>query len=839
MTLASDQAIEACLEQGEHDQALALAEARLLAQQQDVPAAFYAGVSLFLLERAEESGRVLDWVLEAQPDHLRALNARAQVCLQQHDLDRAKQLLEHAIVLAPDDLRTNFNLGQVLVLKGDSEDAVPPLEKALAQSPDLIPAHLYLADCKYELHEYESALQHYQVAGEAMPDSLDIKNNTAACLIRLGNLAEAKNTLDLILEQAPKDRGVLYNLAATCQLAGMHGMAIEYFRKLYVYFPNDVEVAVNFGLSYERLGWMDQAAVYYMRAAQLAPDSADPHCYLGGVYEFRKQDEKAQQEYERCLEIKPDHSEALARLANLKNRQNLGEEAETLLRKAIEAKPDWGSPYLQLINLLQERQCFDEALVFMEKLESIAEGAHETLLTRASLLLKMGQIAKAMAVYRTVLEEQPRHPDAASGMLFCMNYDPELTPERLADAYKDWDRLFARHLLRKDVVWPNEVLPDRRLKVGFVSGDLRGHSVAFFLEPILQQHDKDKLDIYCYSTHAYTDTVTLRLMKYSDHWRFIHDLSDEAVLELLRLDEIDILIDLSNHTAHHRLYLFARKAAPIQMTWIGMPTTTGIAAIDYRITDARMDPVGMTESLHAEKLLRLPSSGWCYRPADEAQGLEVGELPALRNGHLSFASFNAFGKINNEVITLWARMFKRMPTAVLHMFTGGKDDESNLNDTVNETFEACGFPMAQLKLFGRKPLDQFYAFHQQIDIALDPFPYNGGTTTAHDLWMGVPVLTLAGRKPIQRMGVSMNTSVGLEQFIAQTPEEYVDIAVAFDNPAGYQRLAGIRGALRQNMQDSPLMNAEQVTRDLEDGLRTAWLAWCETQKEQASVPALA
>jgi predicted O-linked N-acetylglucosamine transferase (SPINDLY family) len=442
--------------------------------------------------------------------------------------------------------------------------------------------------------------------------------------------------------------------------------------------------------------------------------------------------------------------------------------------------------------------------------------------------LRSGDIRQANARFREILEREPQNPDAMSGLLFCSNYDPELSPERIAEAYKSWDRRFVQwRAPPPDFKFANTPQPKRRIKLGYVSGDLRGHSVAFFAEPLLANHDHEQFEVFCYANQKGGDATTGRLMKMADHWRWTLDLSDEAVIEMIRMDGIDILIDLSNHTAYHRLYMFGRKPAPIQMTTIGMPTTTGLSAIDYRITDAYMDPPGMTEHLHAEKLLRILSH-WCYRPSDEAVDLLVAETPALKNGFLSFASFNAFGKINTRVFKLWGRILQAIPNAVLYVATGAKEGDRIMAARIKKTCKSCGIPLRRLRLMPRKTFKDYCEFHQEIDIVLDAFPYTGATVTAHALWMGVPVITLAGPSPIHRSATSMMNSVGLPEFVAQSQDEYLEIAKHW--AADIEGLAEIRRNLRPKMQASPLMDGARVTRDLEEKLRQVWQDWCKIHK---------
>jgi predicted O-linked N-acetylglucosamine transferase (SPINDLY family) len=446
--------------------------------------------------------------------------------------------------------------------------------------------------------------------------------------------------------------------------------------------------------------------------------------------------------------------------------------------------------------------------------------------------LRRGDIKAASEIYREMLLKQPKHPDAMSGLLFCSNYDAELTPEQIADAYKSWDARFTRwRAPPPSFKFSNARDPDRKIKVGYVSGDFRTHSVAFFSEPLLANHNHDQFEVFCYANQRGADVVTQRMMKMADHWRWVADLTDDALVEMIRLDQIDILIDLSNHTAFHRLYTFAAKPAPIQMTTIGMPTTTGVSAIDWRITDKWMDPPGVTEHLHAEQLLRIVS-GWCYRPHDEAASLPIVELPALRNGYVTFASFNAFGKINPGVFRLWGEVLQAIPSARLRVATGGKEDDEILNQKVRETCAECGVPLGQLDLVARLPFKDYFMSHNEVDIVVDSFPYTGATVSAHALWMGVPVITLAGPSPIHRSATSMMTAVGHPEFVANSQKEYIEIAKKW--AADIEGLALLRSRLRDEMKASPLMDGAVVAKDLERALREVWRSWCATYNDESA-----
>ena len=392
-------------------------------------------------------------------------------------------------------------------------------------------------------------------------------------------------------------------------------------------------------------------------------------------------------------------------------------------------------------------------------------------------------------------------------------------PQEAAAEYRRWGELYADPLSAAAQPHPNMPEPDRPLRIGYVSADFRRHAMAYFVEPFLAQHERNTWRVYCYSNCTRPDDVTQHLRGFAHEWRDIAALSDDAAARLIREDGIDILVDLAGHTGGNRLLLFARRPAPIQMTWLGYWGGTGMAAMDYRITDRYADPEGEADSHYREKLLRLPHSKWCYLPP--AGMLACNALPAQSRGNVTFGSFCSFPRISNETMRAWATLLRRLPGARLRMI-GAPGDESL--DRMLEIFEAAGVYADRVDLVARLPFDAYLQQYLQVDIALDPFPMNGGTTTCEALWLGVPVVSRSGRSAVSRSGSSLLTNAGLPELIADSWESYVDIAVALATDLA--ALAQLRATLRQRLRASPLLDAQGFTRDLEALYRDAWRSWC-------------
>ena len=414
---------------------------------------------------------------------------------------------------------------------------------------------------------------------------------------------------------------------------------------------------------------------------------------------------------------------------------------------------------------------------------------------------------------RTTLRSPP------ANLFHALHYSPNSDAKKIAAEYERWAKeLDARIQPRRD--HPNSRDPARRLRIGYVSGDFRKHAVEHFIEPILAAHDHQAFEITAYSNLVVIDDSTRRLRAHCDRWREIYALSDDAAADLIAADGIDILVDLSVHSEGNRLTVFARKPAPVQMTYLGFPASSGLPAIDYRITAAGLDLPGVNEG--PEQLLALPDCYFCYQPPRKAP--DVKESPFRSAGFVTFGSCNRLSKINPDVIATWSKVLQATPDAKLQLLAIALGEPATRR-YILEQFAGEGIPAARLTLLPSTDETGYLAAHHNIDIALDPFPFNGGTTTLHALWMGVPIVTLAGQLPVGRMGSNTLAAAGLGDLIASSIDQYIEIAatLAADN----KRLTDLRRGMRARLKASPLMQAGQFTSNLESLYRQAWTAgWC-------------
>jgi predicted O-linked N-acetylglucosamine transferase (SPINDLY family) len=551
----------------------------------------------------------------------------------------------------------------------------------------------------------------------------------------------------------------------------------------------------------------------------LAADPAHAAVHYGRAVALQglKRRAEAEAAYERAIDLKPDYVEAMNNLAGMRLNDGRANAAIELYRQVLSIRPDLADAYSNLGVALRDESRYAEAAESFRRGLSL-DPDHPLLHNNLAVVLKaQGRLDDAMPLYERALALKPDYLGAHSNILMSLNYRPGLDDRAVFDAHRDWDLRHGVARAPATPVAPADRDPGRRLRVGYVSPDFRQHSVAFFFEPLLAAHDRQAVETYCYANVVRPDLTTRRLRALADHWRPVDGQEEAAIAEQIRQDRIDILVDLAGHSSGNLLTVFARKPAPIQATWLGYPNTTGLAAIDYRLTDAVADPPG-AETFHCETLERLPSGFLCYRPPADAP--DVGPLPALSTNAVTFGSFNNLAKLTPRVVAVWAAILHGVPKARLLLKSGGFAD-AEARQHFETLFAAAGIGADRLDLAPQNQgLADHLAQYRRIDLALDPFPYNGTTTTCEALWMGVPVLTLAGRRHAGRVGASLLAGLGLNGLVAPDEAGYIEAAIrlAHDLPA----LAALRAGLRARVAAAPLSDASGFARQVEAAYRRFW-----------------
>jgi len=437
-----------------------------------------------------------------------------------------------------------------------------------------------------------------------------------------------------------------------------------------------------------------------------------------------------------------------------------------------------------------------------------------------------GDIAGAITCYKKAVELNPGYDKAHSNLIFTMHCEPSIDPDAIfSESLAWWRRHGASEVNRfgANKFDHNRLALSKRLRIGYVSPDFRQHSVSNFFLPLLMAHDRNEMEIFCYAEVKRPDDMTVRIRALADRWCSTVGLGDDAVVQQIYEDRIDILIDLAGHTANSRLLVFARKPAPVQVTWLGYPNTTGMPVMDYRLTDEIADPEGNGDEYHSETLVRLKDGFLCYLPPDCAP--DVSRLPALESGGITFGSFNNIHKVNEKVIEVWSQILWQVPGSSLLLKSKSLADESTRRRYM-DLFIKNGATFDQIKMVPATPsIPEHLDLYNRVDIGLDPFPYNGTTTTCEALWMGVPVVTLRGDRHSARVGASILTRVGLEELITVNEEEYVNRAVRLT--CVYDRLKELRAGMRQRMLASPLCASKAFARAVEGVYREIWKSRCE------------
>lgn len=571
--------------------------------------------------------------------------------------------------------------------------------------------------------------------------------------------------------------------AVTLQQAGDYARAEAACRSYLEAAPGDANALHLLGSNLLAQARFDEATETLQRAVEVEPRSGEAHYNLALAHKGKGDSESALASFRAALKHKPEGVEACLGAGTLLHDLGRFDEAESFFRQAIARRPKFAEAHYSLGVTLASLQRFSEAI----------------------------------AEHRAALAIRPHFLLAHSNLLFLLNAQCA-EPRPIYDEHRAWDARYAG-TLGTISRYSNTADPVRRLRVGYVSTDFWHHPVGRFMEPILELHDKKAFEIVCYHSHRTADAVTARLRRHTHGWIDCATWSDDELAKRIRADAVDVLVDLGGHTSGSRLLAFARKPAPVQATYLGYPTTTGLAAIDYRITDRTVDPVGAA-ALNAETPVRLPHSYFCY-PGD-ADG-ELALSPRAQ-GVVTFGSFNACIKWSDETLALWARVMSAVPDAKLVL--KAKDlSNARVRERVIERFAALGLEAGRITLLGWEArVASHLGAYEKIDVALDTFPYNGATTTCEALWMGVPVVTLQGATHASRMAASAIQAAGFPELIAESPDRYVEICTTL--AADREKLAGLRAGLRARMRASPLMDAAGFTKALELEYRRLWRAYC-------------
>lgn len=582
------------------------------------------------------------------------------------------------------------------------------------------------------------------------------------------------------------------------------------------------ELRDNAAAALRQQGRLEEAAAIYRECALEWPGLAIVHFKLGNTLAQMGQYHQAMSAYRAAMLLHRTEPEETIALGQTLADQGRAVEAATAFELAIEKNPQSAAAHFGLGNAFREMGLMDESIIAYERTLAIERDHHQAMNNLANALKVCGRIDEAIAHYRRAAELS-KEARVAGNLLYTLHFHPDYDRQRLADEHEAWRQTYAQSLESRPMQHGNDRSRDRRVRVGYVSPDFREHPVGRFMQTLLAHHRHDQFEIFCYADHAKADAMTARLRSCADHWRDVYQQSDAELAKQINEDRIDILVDVAMHTANNRLLTFARNPAPVQMSYLAYCSTTGLKAIDWRLSDPHLDPPGV-EHFYSEKTLRLRHCYWCYEaPADAPP---ISPPPSVRNGFVTFGSLNNFAKISQPAIDAWSSILQHFPNSrlILHAHEGSH------RQRLRDLLASRSIDPNRLEFVGFYSMSGYLSQYSRIDVALDSFPYGGGHTTFDALWMGVPVVSLAGVTGVGRGGASILSNLGKSQWIADSIDSYIDIASSLVRDID-ERIT-IRNQLRPWMLQSPLMDAASHARGIESAYRFAWRAWCDARQAQ-------
>ncbi len=589
--------------------------------------------------------------------------------------------------------------------------------------------------------------------------------------------------------------------------------------------PKNFDVLYLCGLLARQQNRVTEAIDLLSRALKLSPSAVMCELRLAGVLLSARRTREAEQHLRHAVTLKPDFHEAWDQLADCLKAQDRLAEAIECHEKAVAVKPDFAAGWVNFGFTLRLSGRPADALRCHERAAQIAPEFAPARFGRAQSLQQLHQVRAAVAEYEAFLQLQPQAHEARSNRLFALHNLEEVTREELFAAHVEYGVALGDF---PPPVFTNEPDVQKRLRIAILSPDLRAHSCAYFIEPLLRHLDPEQFEIFLYHDHIREDAVSARLQLLAARWRNFSGQSTAVVEAQIRADDLDILIDLAGHTGLiNRLPVLARKVAPVQINYLGYPNTTGVPAVDYRFTDAIADPGGEADAFATERLVRFGPTAWTYQPPVDAPA--VAPAPCLENGYVTFGSFNDLAKITDATLAVWGRVLVGVPGSRLRLKGRGLS-EAPLRAALAQRLIRAGIAVERAEFLERTPdTVSHLAQYQTVDVALDTFPYNGTTTTCEALWMGVPVVTLVGDHHVARVGASLLAAAGHEEWSADTAAGYVRAAVTLASNAG--QLQQIRRGLREDLQRGPLLDHSAQSRRFGSALRNCWAHWCEQHVE--------
>lgn len=672
---------------------------------------------------------------------------------------------------------------------GRLDDAGLCYRAALAEAPDDAEANHLAGVLAFQSGRIDEAATRFGRAVAGDSGNAKYHGNLGAALIALGRHGDAVAALERSVSIDPAEPGFRINLATAYREAGRLDDAIRAYHDVTARQPDDAPAHTGLAVALLRADRLEEAQAAAETAIAIAPNDAEAHNVLGTVLQALRRDDAALAAFERAAALAPGFTEARCNLGLALQERHRYAEAEMQYRAALDIRPNDATAHAGLARTYRSQ----------------------------------GRVEEALPLYRRAVELAPAHARHRANLLFNLLGSPDTDGRRLCAEHRAWAARFADPLAAHGATCDALPDPDRPLRIGYVSPDFRDHPVGRLLLPVLQSHDSAAVEAFCYAEGRRSDAVTAALRGAAYGWRDISGLDDEAVALVIAADRIDIAVDLAGHSARNRLLALARRPVPVQATWLGYPSTTGMQAIDWLIADPVHAPEGSDDEF-AERVMRLPHDLLCFVPPADAPA--IAPPPVSTVGYITFGSFNNPGKLSSTTLALWSRVLAAVPDSRLLLRYHVLEDDA-ARGHLRARFAAAGVDPARISFGGKVAYADVLETYNQVDIALDTTPYSGTMTTLEALWMGVPVVALAGDRMAARQSAAHLSAAGLGDLVAKNAEGYVSLAAAL--AADPARLAAMRGAMRKTLAASPLCDAAGFTRALEQAFRAMWRDWCARQ----------
>lgn len=767
------------------------------------------GVALKNLGKYQEAITSYETAIKLKPDYAEAYNNLGNIVNASENHQQAIKYYKKAIQIKPEYAEAHNNLGNALNALGEFEDAINSYYMAIKFRPHYVESFINLGNVFNTIKRYEDAINSYDKAFEIRSDFAEAHNNKGNALFNLGRYQQSCSSYKRAIDLQTYFAEAYNNLGSALNELGCFEESLIVYEKAIMLKPNFCEALNNKGNLLNYFEKYEDALVSYKRATNIRLDFSELHYNIGAVFYSLGMYQVAINSFKGAICLQPIFSKSYNNLGNTLNRLGLSARAITCYNMGIKCQPDFFEAYSNLGKALNDRGQHNKAILSLNKALSINSRHAETYNNLGNALNDIGKYKEAITCYDKAIDLKPDYASAYNNKNLALNYSPYFSNTFIFQQHLRFGKHFGERKIRPPWNTASDKITNRRLRVGYVSPDFNTHSVAYFFEPLLEHHDSKTVETFCYYNDIKIDDTTRRLIEYSEHWRSVVNISDSSVVDLIKEDKIDILVDLTGHTAKNRLLVFANKPAPIQISWLGYPNTTGLKTIDYRFTDSIADPIGEADKLYSERLIRLNNGFLCYKGNKNICYHRC--PPNQERGHITFGSFNNLSKLTPQVVKIWSKILIAIPNS--HLILKAQQLTYN-KQRYFDLFQQQGVFKERLRLYGHLPnANDHLGLYNSIDICLDPFPFNGATTTCEALWMGVPVVTLAGDNHAGRVGASILTNLGMTDLIAQNIPDYIDTAIKIARHENY--LKDLKQQLRDKMLNSTLCDGDAFAKKVE------------------------